>query len=52
MKDMKVEEMIQELVDHGLICNPAQHVLNDFIGGYECQPPKVAESEDNVSTLE
>ena len=52
MKDMKVEEMIHELVDHGLVCIPPQHFLNDFIGGYECQPPKVKESEDDVSTLE
>lgn len=50
MKEMQVEEMLQELVDHGLVCIPAQHVLNDLIGGYDSQPPKVKVQKDNVST--
>jgi hypothetical protein len=51
MKDMNVEDMLRELVDHGLVCIPAHHVLNDLIGGHESQPPKVAAPTDNVSAM-
>ena len=50
MKDMKVEQMLQELIESGLVCIPAQHTLNDLIGGFESQPPKISVGKgDNVS---
>ena len=49
IKEMAVDKMLQELVDHGLVCIPAQHVINDLIGGCESQPPRVQGKTDNVS---
>lgn len=52
MKEMKVQDMLRELVDHGLVCIPAQHVLNDLIGGHESLHPKVPAQKDDVSALQ
>lgn len=52
MKDMNVEDMLRELVDNGLVCIPAHHVLNDLTGGHESQPPKVARLKDSVSAVQ
>ena len=50
MKEMAVDEMLRELINHGLVCIPAQHAINDLIGGFESQPPRVAVKADNVSS--
>lgn len=49
MKDMSIEQMLQELINHGLICIPAQNIVEDLIGGYDSQPPKVTSKDNKVS---
>eukprot|EP00804_Cyclotella_cryptica_P005831 CCRYP_000135-RB/>CCRYP_000135-RB protein AED:0.20 eAED:0.20 QI:1559/1/1/1/0.5/0.66/3/252/844 len=45
VKEMEVEEMLKVLIDNGLVCIPAQHVLNDLIGGFEAHLPSIVGKE-------
>jgi hypothetical protein len=49
MKEMPVEEMLKVLIDNGLVCIPAQHVVNDLIGGFETHLANSMGKSENVS---
>ena len=51
IKDMKVEEMLDILIQNGLICQPANYNTNDFIGGFQSEYPKFPGTSSQVRLI-